>query len=61
MKYVVVSINPGIDEFRYYASKEDALAGNEPISVERKSGSKGANCAIALASLGADVDYFTVG
>lgn len=61
MKYVVVSINPGIDEFRYYASKEDALAGNEPISVERKSGSKGANCAIALASLGADVEYFTVG
>ena len=61
MKYVVVSINPGIDEFRYYASKEDAISGREPIRTERKSGSKGANCAIALASLGARVEYFTVG
>ena len=61
MKYVVVSINPGIDEFRYYRTKEDALSCKEPIKLERKSGSKGANCAIALASLGAHVDYFTVG
>lgn len=61
MKYVVVSINPGIDEFRYYSTKEDALSGKEPIRTERKSGSKGANCAIALAALGATVDYFTVG
>ena len=61
MKYVVVSINPGIDEFRYYGTKEDALSGKAPIRIERKSGSKGANCAIALASLGAKVDYFTVG
>lgn len=61
MKYVVVSINPGVDEFRYYGTKEDALSGKEPIRIERKSGSKGANCAIALAALGASVDYFTVG
>lgn len=61
MKYVVVSINPGVDEFRYYGSRADALSGNAPIRVERKSGSKGANCAIALASLGASVVYFTVG
>ena len=61
MKYAVVSINPGIDEFRYYASKEEALCGGKPLRIERKSGSKGANCAIALASLGAEVDYFTVG
>lgn len=61
MKYVVVSINPGVDEFRYYGTKEDALLDREPIRTERKSGSKGANCAIALASLGESVDYFTVG
>lgn len=61
MKYTIISINPGVDEFRYYTSEDEYLSGRAPLRIERKSGSKGANCAIALSKLGAKVDYFTVG
>ena len=61
MKYKIISIHPGIDEFCYYKSKADAESFLTPCFVERKIGSKGANCAVLLSSKGADVDYFTVG
>ena len=61
MKYKIISINPGIDEFRYYESKSDAESDRNVIRIERKIGSKGANCALALAGRGEEVEYFTVG
>lgn len=61
MVYKIASIHPGTDEFRYYNSKEDAKKDVSCVSIERRPGSKGANCAIALSKKGARVDYFTVG
>ncbi|MBE6670071.1 MAG: carbohydrate kinase family protein, partial [Ruminococcaceae bacterium] len=61
MVYKIASIHPGTDEFRYYNSKEDAKEDVSCVRIERRPGSKGANCAIALSKKGARVDYFTVG
>jgi len=61
MKYKIISAHPGVDEFRYYKSRSDAECDKNLIRSEMRIGSKGANCALALAKKGAQVDYFTVG
>lgn len=61
MTYKIISINPGVDEFRYYNTKEDAENDRDLIFCETKIGSKGANCAVMLSRLSASSEYFTVG
>lgn len=61
MIYKIISINPGVDEFRYYNTKTDAEKDQNLISSEIKIGSKGANCAVMLSKLSARSEYFTVG